>query len=127
MRNRNLLLIILQVISVVFFLSCNDMQHHTKFDKNKWQEQTDPLFPSPYRSQMVEDLTTNHKLVGLKYSQLIELLGIPDYKDSSSLSYKIIVDHGKDIDPVYTKDLEFTFSNDSTVTAFKINEWKKGQ
>jgi hypothetical protein len=78
-----------------------------------------------YRPKMLTDLTTNYKLKGLKYSELIELLGIPDSKDSSSLSYKIIVDYGHDIDPVYTKDLDFTFSKDSIITAVKVNEWKK--
>jgi|SRR5688572_346963 len=117
--------IISQFISLLFFLlSCNNNKQ-IKFDKNKWNEQSDPLFPSSYRPKMLTDLTTNYKLVGFKYSQLIELLGIPDSKDSSSLSYKIVVDYGHDIDPVYTKDLDFTFSNDSTITSFELNEWKK--
>ena len=68
------------------------------------------------RQKMLTDLTTNYKLTGLKYSQLIDLLGIPDSKDSSSLSYKIIVDYGNDIDPVYAKNLDFTFSKDSVIT-----------
>jgi hypothetical protein len=96
-----------------------------KFDKFKWNNQLDPAFPPPYRSKMVADLTTSYKLIGFKYSQLIELLGIPDNKDSSSLSYKIVVDYGHDIDPIYTKSLDFSFSKDSIVTSFKFNEWKK--
>ena len=74
---------------------------------------------------MLKDLTTEHKLVGLKYSQLIELLGEPNFNDSSSLAYKIIEDYGHDIDPVYTKNLDFTFLKDSTITSFKVYEWKK--
>ena len=74
---------------------------------------------------MFMDLITNYKLVGIKYSQLIGLLGIPDSKDSNSLSYKIVVDYGHDIDPVYTKNLDFTYSNDSIITSFNVNEWKK--
>jgi hypothetical protein len=115
---------IILLIGISFFLSCNG-DRAMKFDKNKWNEQADPLFPSVYRPKMLTDLTTNYKLKGLKYSELIELLGIPDSKDSSSLSYKIIVDYGHDIDPVYTKDLDFTFSKDSIITAVKVNEWKK--
>jgi len=118
-------LIILQFTIVVLLFACNDSSKQVKFDKAKWNEQTDPLFPSSYRPQMLTDLTTNYKLVGFKYSQLIELLGTPDTKDSSSLSYKIVVDYGHDIDPVYTKDLDFTFSKDSTITSFKVDEWKK--
>jgi len=48
-----------------------------KFDKAKWDEPTDAGFPPEWRSQMVEDLTSNHKLTGLKYGELIDLLGIP--------------------------------------------------
>lgn len=117
--------IILQLVTLTLLVACNDNNKQVKFDKNKWNEQADPLFPSSYRPQMLTDLTTNYKLVGFKYSQLIELLGIPDSKDSSSLSYKIVVDYGHDIDPVYTKDLNFTFSKDSTITSFKVDEWKK--
>lgn len=125
MKYRKFSFIILQFVALHFFLfSCNNNKQ-IKFDKNKWSEQTDPLFPSSYRPKMLTDLTTSYKLVGFKYSQLIELLGTPDSKDSSSLSYKIVVNYGNDIDPIYTKDLDFTFSKDSTITSFKIDEWKK--
>lgn len=123
-RKINFALLILQFTAVVFLFSCNNNEQ-IKFDKNKWDQQTDPLFPSSYRPKMLTDLTTSHKLVGLKYSQLMELLGTPDFTDSSSLSYKIEVDYKHDIDPVYTKDLDFTFSKDSIITSFKVNEWRK--
>jgi len=124
MKYRKISFIILQFVALIFFLlSCSNKQ--IKFDKNKWNEQTDPLFPSSYRPKMLTDLTSNYKLAGFKYSQLIELLGIPDNKDSSSLSYKIVVDYGHDIDPVYTKNLDFIFSKDSIITSVKVNEWKK--
>ncbi|MCC7514190.1 MAG: hypothetical protein IT212_05825 [Bacteroidia bacterium] len=116
---------IILLTTLSFFFACNNGNRQVKFDKNKWNDQADPLFPSVYRSKMLTDLTTNYKLKGLKYSELIELLGIPDSKDSSSLSYKIVVDYKHDIDPVYTKDLDFTFSKDSIITSFQINEWKK--
>lgn len=112
-------------IGLSFLLACNNENRQMKFDKNKWNEQADPLFPSSYRSKMITDLVTNYKLKGLKYFELTELLGVPDFKDSSSLSYKIEVDYKHDIDPVYTKDLDFTFSKDSIITSFKVNEWKK--
>ena len=104
------------------FVSCN---RQIKFDKNRWNEQADPVFPSSYRPKMLNDLITNNRLIGLRYHQLIELLGIPDNKDSSFLSYKIVVEYGSDIDPVYTKDLKFTYSRDSLINSFKVIEWKK--
>jgi hypothetical protein len=74
---------------------------------------------------MLKDLTTNYKLVGITYSELVSVLGVPDNKDSSSLTYKIVVDYGMDIDPVYTKNLDFIFSDDSIITSLKVIEWKK--
>jgi hypothetical protein len=93
----------------------------------KWDEQPDLAFTPPYREKMLKDLTTNHKLVGLKYSEIINLLGAPNFHDgaSASFGYDIIIDYGSDIDPVYTKTLDFTFSEDSVITSFKVNEWKK--
>ena len=121
MEYKKFSLIILQFVVLILF-SCSNKQ--LKFNKGKWNEQMDPIFPSSYRPKMLTDLTSNYKLVGYKYSQLVELLGIPDYKDSSSLTYKIVVDYGYDIDPVYTKNLDFIFSKDSIITSFKIYEWK---
>lgn len=102
--------------------SCNT---EIKFDKVKWNEQPDLAFTPPYRNKMLKDLTSNYKLVGLQYSQLVDMLGEPNFKDSSFIGYTIIVDYGSDIDPVYTKNLDFTFSKDSTITSFKVDEWKK--
>jgi hypothetical protein len=115
------------MLGVIFLLSlfgCNP-DRQIKFDKGKWNDQIDPLFPSSYRSRMIDDLITNYKLIGLKYSRLIELLGVPDMKDDTSLSYKIVVDYGHGVDPVYAKNLDFSFSKDSVIISFKIDEWKK--
>jgi len=110
------------IIVLFFMISCNK---EVKFEKGKWSEKMDAGFPSPYRSKMLFDLTKNHKLVGLTYLQLIKNLGFPDNKDSSTAVYNIIVDYGSDIDPVYTKNLEFAYSKDSLITSFRIVEWKK--
>lgn len=103
-------------------LSCNQQ---IKFDKTKWSTGGNMEFP--YRDRMLKDLTTNYKLVGLKYSELIVLLGQPQYNDSaSSLGYEIDT-HYDVIDPVYNKKLQFTFNKDSIITSFKVDEWKKGK
>src|SRR5258708_297111 len=96
-----------------------------KFDKEKWNEQKDPAFPSVYRKRMVGDLTAHYQLRGIKYGQLVQLLGSPDNQDSVTLTYKIVEEYGKDIDPVYTRNLEFTCSEDSIITSFKLQEWRK--
>ena len=43
----------------------------------------------PYRNKMLKDLTTNYKIVGIPYSQLILLLGQPQYNDSTSVGYEV--------------------------------------
>lgn len=115
---------ILFAVLISLFSSCNN---EIKFDKVKWDEQPDLAFTPPYRKKMLKDLTTNHKLVGLKYSEIISLLGAPNFHDSAAASfgYDIIINYGSDIDPIYTKTLDFTFSKDSTITSFKVDEWKK--
>ena len=100
--------------------SCNQS---IKFDSSKWNIKDDIEYS--YRDKMVEDLTANNKLIGLRYSQLIKLLGNPQVEDSLRISYKIIDKYGNDIDPVYSKYLDFTFSKDSIIISFKINEWEK--
>lgn len=123
LRHYKIMLLVLQfVIVLISVSSCNQ---EINFEQNKWKEKTDNVFPSMYRPQMLNDLTTNHKLVGLSYNNLIQLLGIPDNTKDNLVSYSIIVDYGSDIDPIYSKDLEFTYSKDSIITSFRIKEWKK--
>lgn len=110
------------VIVMIFIASCTQ---DIDFERTKWIERADPIYPSIYRSQMIKDLTTNHKLIGLSYAQLISYLGDPDGKETNSVVYTIAIDYGSDIDPVYSKKLEFSYSKDSTITSFKILEWKK--
>lgn len=110
------------IVMVIFLTSC---AQNVEFEKTKWVENTDPIYPSAYRSKMLKDLTTNHKLIGLSYSQLIKYLGDPDSKDTNIVVYRIAVDYGSDIDPVYSKNLQFSYSKDSIITSFKILEWKK--
>jgi outer membrane receptor for ferrienterochelin and colicin len=115
------------VIFLFFFLilfpSCSSGE--MKFDKAKWEIREDAGLPSSYRKKMLNDLTTNYKLVGIKYSQLVDFLGEPNLKDSISLGYDIVIDFGHDIDPVYIKTLKFSFSKDSVISSFKIVEWEK--
>ena len=118
--------LIFLVVVISFFISCNE---EMKFVKEKWEEQPNIGFTPPYREMMLKDLTAHHKLVGLKYSQIISLLGAPNFHDNASTSfgYDIIIDYGSDIDPVYTKTLDFNLSKDSIIISYKVKEWKKGQ
>ncbi|RFM29062.1 hypothetical protein DXN05_09905 [Deminuibacter soli] len=104
---------------LIIFSSCTGK---AKFDKTMWQTKDDMEYP--YRNKMLNDLIKNYKLAGIRYTDLINLLGKPQFKDSSSIAYEVITRYDA-IDPNYTKRLDFTFSGDSIITSFKIAEWKK--
>ncbi|CAH0177401.1 hypothetical protein SRABI27_01759 [Pedobacter sp. Bi27] len=105
----------------MLFVSCNN---DISFDKAGWNTTDDPLYPPALRERMLDDLLNNHKLIGLKYSQLEKLIGIPDSKDSNFVYYRVVVDYGHNIDPVYTKNLMFQLLKDSLITSFKVKDWR---
>lgn len=114
---------------IIFFsltlllLSCDN---HIKFEKSGWLQRDDPDGYAN-RENMLKDLLENHKIKGLKYSELIDLLGPPENyanKKPNIISYNIVLDYEHDIDPVYTKDLDVEFSKDSIVKDYKLVENK---
>ncbi|WP_412464412.1 hypothetical protein [Flavobacterium mekongense] len=114
---------IICLILTLSFLSC---ENSLKFDKSGWLQKDDP---DGYknRESMLKDLLENHKIKGLKYSELIDLLGSPEnYADekTNTITYNIVIDYGFNIDPVYIKNLEIKFSKDSIVENYKIVEIK---
>lgn len=108
------------VLMAALLWGCNQPMN---FDSAKWKMKEDIEYT--YRNKMVGDLTKNHKLVGLRYSQILDLLGVPQYEDSSRISYQVLHDYGSDIDPIHTKYLNLSISKDSIVTSFKVDEWRK--
>ncbi|MEO5942162.1 MAG: hypothetical protein ABIP30_02270 [Ferruginibacter sp.] len=109
---------------VIALTSCSNDQ---KFEKAKWEEQGD-LEIYPHRKYMLNDLTSNYKLTGLTYNELINLIGEPENysgKEKDIVYYDIETNYGSDIDPVYTKTLQLKLTKDSTVESFIIMEWKK--
>lgn len=108
-------------LAAVCFGACTNNQ---KFDQIAWSEKGD-LGIYPNREKMLEDLMNNHKLKGLTYKQLIDMLGEPEkYSDEepNTATYNIVTDYGGNIDPVYIKNLEVKFSVDSVVKNVNINE-----
>lgn len=77
---------------------------------------------------MVNDLMMNYLHKGMRYNEVISLMGQPgNFKDmkENSVCYEIMTYYGLDIDPVENKNLIIEFSNDSTLTDFKLTHWKK--
>lgn len=122
---KNIIKILASTIFALIVSNACNYNYEARFDKISWITKVDPAFPPPNRNMMLKDLTTNHKLVGLKYSQLIDTLGPPDFKEDYSFGYTIEEKYGHDIDPIYVKSLTFYFSKDSIITSFKVEEWKK--
>lgn len=108
------------IIVTTITLGCNS---ETKFDQAKWLIRKDADFP--FRKYMVKDLVQSRKLIGLYSNQIINLLGEPQYFDSSKLSYQIETEFGRDIDPIRTVYLNVYFSADSISKTFMIETWKK--
>lgn len=106
---------------IIGITSCN---YQLKFDKKAWNTKDD-ILPCPCRKHMIEDLTKNYKLIGIKSDVLENILGKADGEDSVSLCYYLIVDYGNNIDPVYTKALIFYLNKDSIVNKFEVKEWEK--
>ena len=97
----------------------------TNFDKTKWNKRIDGFYL--YRENMVQDLMKNHLEKEMKLSKVIDLLGKPENyqnKRDNEITYEIMVDYGRNIDPKEGKELYIEFDKDSTVTNFKLKHWK---
>ena len=111
-------LIILAI--AIAFTAC---KRNIKFDKEKWNEGDGLTYPM--RDNVLKDLTTNYKLTGMTYKDVIRLLGKPDDTARLKTSYEIINaahDYNPKLKPTYKKYLEFYFSKDSIVTRTNVYE-----
>lgn len=97
---------------------CNE-----RFDKTRWTENDDPAFPPVARKYMINDLIASYKLKGLKYNDVVALLGNPNGTDSNEIFYNVDMKYDV-IDPVYVKSLIINFK-DSVVTSYSVQVWEK--
>ncbi len=106
------------------FLACNTDK---PFDKTQWIVKSD-LGEYPHRNSMIKDLTSNFKITGLSYKELIDLIGEPEMNivgEKNQICYKVLTEYGSDIDPISSKTLIIKLNNDSTIADFKVDEWRK--
>ena len=108
------------ILFVVLLLGLNSCTKEIPFEKEKWLIKED--FEYPYREKMITDLLDKHNLKGFSYQQIVDLLGEPDKTMPSTVTYPIRQDYGTDIDPIYSKYLEFRLDQDSVVIDFKLKE-----
>jgi hypothetical protein len=101
--------------------SCGDNQ--IPFQKSGWVEKKDFMYTK--RAQMMDDLTGNHKLIGVKTKELFELLGPPDNGDHSKFSYTITMELGDGTKSTYLKSLVFDVSADSVTQSYRLEEFQQ--
>lgn len=105
----------LLILCVITFLaSCNNQ----KFNRKTW-DKSDGGYN--LRDPMVNDLIKNHLDIGMKYSNVIELLGKPNGKMDKN--YKIYYEVYYDTYKGLNKCLTVQFTKDSLVKSFEKVEW----
>ncbi len=112
-------------IVFILIIICFSCKNEIKFNKVDWLKSSDGFYLN--RDKMINDLTLNHKLIGLSKIELVELLGEPENYSNvepNSIYYNIVTDYGFDIDPVYIKNLKIEFNQSNQVKSFKIEETK---
>ncbi len=104
--------------------SCHHKQ--TEFNKSDWNTPDD--FQYNHREFMIDDLLKNHLKKGMRYNDVIELLGNTEHnnhRDSIQCQFEIFTDYGNEIDPIESKYLVIIFDSDSVLVTTKINHFKK--
>ncbi len=112
------------ILGFFFFVSCEGRK--LEFDRSNWNTIVDGIYK--YREQMVDDLIQNHLKKGMSRRELIELIGDPEniqMMENNTIGYIIMEDYSRDIDPVETKTLIIQFTNDSLISDYEIQHWKR--
>ncbi|MDP4185815.1 MAG: hypothetical protein Q8862_11725 [Bacteroidota bacterium] len=113
-------LLMLAVITLLF--GCN-----IKFSKDKWAFKDGTEYP--YRPVMLRDLTKNYNIRGMKYTDLVKLIGLPESKGTdkrkNEFYYNIKTNYGWDNDIIGGVTLVIVLSKDSVVDDFKIHRYKR--
>jgi len=113
-------IVTLLMVMLTAFSAC---KRNVKFDKEKWKAGDGISYSM--RDNVLKDLTTNYKLVGMNYKDVIRLLGKPNDTATLKTSYEIINtahEYNPKRKPAYKKNLEFYFSKDSIVTRTAVYE-----
>lgn len=117
-RLRSVRFIIIFTLASALLSACTTKQ---PFDRDGWNDGDGITFPRRY--MMVDDLLATHKLVGLKFSNVVGLLHYPDRFSYDSLSFHYeITRKMSGIDTLYTKNLVFTMGKNKVITSVKVTE-----
>ena len=98
-----------------------------KFDKSLWlKNQQKDCYRD--REKMLYDLLDNHKIKGLKYSEIAKLLGSAEIESTSHskfIKYAVTTKKDSTIDKKYSKELIIFFNRDSIAESIMVAESDK--
>ncbi|PZR02296.1 MAG: hypothetical protein DI539_27790 [Flavobacterium psychrophilum] len=112
--------ILVFTLLATFLNSCGD----GKFDYEKWSKVENTNYPPKARKNMIADVLQNEIRKGMNTSDVLKLLGGPDYSNDSLIIYNIEIEYSSGVDPELTRDLVIHFKSDSIVTSFELREIK---
>lgn len=86
------------IFFVLFEPYFNNYSNRTKFDSEKWQNWEENEATLSLRWNMIADLETKYELIGMKDSEILELLGEPNSKSDNEWTYYLgMAGYGIDI------------------------------
>ncbi|MBU3821590.1 hypothetical protein KO566_05925 [Flavobacteriaceae bacterium XHP0103] len=83
-----------------------------KFDSKTWNKGGIDWQITETRENMVTDLIGSDTLIGLKKSQVIKLIGKPEFEERNQIKILVRERYSSDIDPHYISYLIIDFDND---------------
>lgn len=102
-------LLSVHIASLFLFISCSETK--SEFDSNKWKKKSADWWMTNIREQMLNDLVKSDSLINRSKTDVIEILGLPEFHDSLVFKYLIREKYSNTIDPDYIKYLEIHFDN----------------
>lgn len=114
------------ILCAVALTGCGQPQR-ISFNSEKWKTKDDVVYP--YRNQMIDDLATHLQLKNKTVKEVKELLGEPDFVGDKEIGYDVVVEYGRDIDPVHVKRLVLklsdVLSDSAIIKDVSVEEWRK--
>lgn len=110
---------IFKIIIIVFFLNSCGQISYQKFDANKWQNANLNLEENwDLRWRMMNDLRNNFDLEEKNKTEIVKLLGIPDYKENNDYCYNL----GMTGTGINTGNLTIFFDKNNKVKKIKVRQ-----
>ena len=104
------------ILTISFFIfSCEE-----KFNLQKWNEKNVDWQISDVRENMIEDLINSKVLINKDTSQILQMFGEPETKESNSFHYLVREKYGLNIDPEYVSYLAIEFDKNNKVKDYYL-------